>query len=100
NIPDDTAADGMEEDDAQTISTWGEPPEFGFEPKDRLTLAGPDGLGLIDIEDAGRVSGARFHYLMGDLVRLEFALMQWGLDTLGARRLAAAIPPVRVRDGG
>ena len=98
NIPDDTAADGMEEDDAQTISTWGEPPEFGFEPKDHLTLAGPDGLGLIDIEDAGRVSGARFHYLMGDLVRLEFALMQWGLDRLSGHGFTPVIPPVLVRE--
>jgi seryl-tRNA synthetase len=98
NIPDDTAADGMEEEDAQTLSTWGEPPQFGFEPKDHLTLAGPDGLGLIDMEDAGRVSGARFHYLMGDLVRLEFALMQWGLDTLASYGFTPVVPPVLVRE--
>src|SRR5215472_7998196 len=30
NLPDPTAADGMDEEDAQLIRTWGEPPRFGF----------------------------------------------------------------------
>ena len=64
---------------------YGKPPEFGFEPRDHLDLAGPEGLGLIDPESAARVSGSRFHYLKGDLVRLEFALIQWGLRSLPAR---------------
>ena len=64
-----------------------EPPQFEFEPKDHLTLAGPDGLGLIDMESAGRVSGSRFHYLLGDLVRLELALMSWGMDMLDRQGL-------------
>ncbi len=67
---------------------YGKPPEFGFEPRDHLDLAGPEGLGLIDPESAARVSGSRFHYLKGDLVRLEFALIQWGLAE--ARRARAS----------
>ena len=51
-------------------------PEFWFPPRDHLDIAGPEGLGLIDVEDGARVSGSRFHYLLGDLVRLEFALVQ------------------------
>ncbi len=65
--------------------------------KDHLDLAGPDGLGLIDTEAAGRVSGSRFHYLLGDLVRLEFALVQWGLAKLHARGFTPVIPPVLVK---
>jgi seryl-tRNA synthetase len=99
NLPDPTAAEGLAEDDAQTISTYGEPPQFGFEPKDHLTLAGPDGLGLIDMESAGRVSGSRFHYLLGDLVRLELALMTWGMDKLTAKGFFPVVPPVLVREG-
>ena len=98
NLPDATAADGLAEEDAETVSTHGAPPDFGFEPRDHLQLAGPEGLGLIDIEDAGRVSGSRFHYLLGDLVRLEFALMQWGLEKLTARGFVPVIPPVLVRE--
>ena len=76
---------------------YGSPPEFGFPPRDHLDLAGPEGLGLIDPEAAGRVSGSRFHYLLGDLVRLEFALVQWGLAKLHARGFIPVIPPVLVK---
>ena len=98
NIPDPTAADGLSEDDAVTLSTHGEPPEFGFDPKDHLDLAGPDGLGLIDMEAAARVSGSRFAYLKGDLVRLQFALVQWGLAQLVEDGFVPVIPPVLVRE--
>jgi seryl-tRNA synthetase len=98
NLPDPTAADGLTEEDAETVSTHGSPPEFGFQPKDHLELAGPDGLGLIDMEAASKLSGSRFHYLLGDLVRLEFALMQWGLDKLSRRGFVPVIPPVLVRE--
>src|SRR5215469_4062837 len=32
NLPDPTAADGMDEEDAELLRTWGDPPAFGFEP--------------------------------------------------------------------
>ena len=43
NLPDPTAADGMAEEDAQTLRTWGERPEFGFTPKDAADLGSPSG---------------------------------------------------------
>jgi seryl-tRNA synthetase len=98
NLPDESAADGMAEEDAVTVSTHGQPPDFGFPPKDHLELAGPEGLGLIDTEAAARVSGSRFHYLLGDLVRLEFALMQWGMAKLTDKGFLPVIPPVLVRE--
>jgi seryl-tRNA synthetase len=98
NLPDPTAADGLEEEDAETIRTWGEKPEFDFEPKDHYDLCGPDGLGLIDMEAASRVSGSRFHYLLGDLVRLELALVQWTMDKLVGKGHTPVIPPVLVRE--
>ncbi len=98
NIPDPTAADGLSEDDAVTLRTHGEPPRFDFTPKDHLDLAGPDGLGLIDMEAAARVSGSRFSYLKGDLVRLQFAMVQWGLAQLSGEGFVPVIPPVLVRE--
>jgi len=98
NLPDPSAADGMSEDDSVTISTYGQKPDFGFEPKDHLELAGPDGLGLIDIETAAKVSGSRFHYLLGDLVRLELAMVQWGMAKLTAKGFLPVVPPVLVRE--
>jgi seryl-tRNA synthetase len=98
NLPDPTAADGMSEDDSVTISTHGQKPDFGFEPKDHLELVGPDGLGLIDIEAAAKVSGSRFHYLLGDLVRLELAMVQWGMAKLTGKAFLPVVPPVLVRE--
>jgi seryl-tRNA synthetase len=97
NLPHASAPLGDTEEDAEIIRVYGSPPEFGFPPRDHLDLAGPDGLGLIDPEAAARVSGSRFHYLLGDLVRLEFALMQWGLSKLHARGFTPVIPPVLVK---
>ena len=37
-------------------------------------------LGVIDMERAAKVSGSRFAYLLGDLPRLEFALVRYALD--------------------
>jgi len=98
NIPDPTAAEGLAEEDAETIKVVGEKPHFSFEPKDHYDLCGPDGLGLIDMEAAARVSGSRFHYLLGDLVRLELALVQWAVDKLVSKGHTPAIPPVLVRE--
>ena len=39
NLPDPTAADGMAEEDAVTLRTHGEKPEFGFRP--RITSSWP-----------------------------------------------------------
>ncbi len=97
NLPHPSAPLGDTEEDAEVLRMYGSPPEFGFTPRDHLDLAGPDGLGLIDPEAAGRVSGSRFHYLLGDLVRLEFALVQWGLAKLHARGFVPVIPPVLVK---
>ena len=67
NLPHPSAADGMLEEDAQLIDTSSRPkPEFEWEPRDHLDLAGP----LIDVERAARTSGSRFTYLLGDIVRL------------------------------
>jgi seryl-tRNA synthetase len=97
NPPHPSAPVGDSEDDAEVVRVHGERPSFSFPPKDHLDLAGPGGLGLIDPERAARVSGSRFHYLLGDLVRLEFALMQWGMAKLSGRGFVPVIPPVLVK---
>jgi seryl-tRNA synthetase len=52
----------------------------------------------LDMETAARVSGSRFAYLMGPLVRLELALVQWALSLLEERGFTPVIPPVLVRE--
>jgi seryl-tRNA synthetase len=97
NPPHPSAPVGDTEEDAEVVRVHGERPSFPFPPRDHLDLAGPQGLALIDPERAARVSGSRFHYLLGDLVRLEFALVQWGMAKLSARGFVPVIPPVLVK---
>jgi len=63
-------------------------------PRDHLELAGE----RIDMERGARLSGSRFAYLRGDLVLLEFALVQWALHKLRGHGFEPVIPPVLVRE--
>jgi seryl-tRNA synthetase len=96
NIPDEGAPDGQSEEDNVEVRRWGEPPALGFEPQDHLALG--EALGLIDVERAARTSGARFAYLTGAAARIQFALVQMGLDFAEARGFVPVVPPVLVRE--
>jgi seryl-tRNA synthetase len=67
----------------------------GATGRDHVELVG-EWLGL---EQGARVSGSRFAYLIGPLVRLEFALVQWALELLSERGFTPVVPPVLVREG-
>ncbi len=91
NLPDPSAADGP---DDELMKLAGEPPEFTFQPRDHLELAGR----RIDMDHAAALSGSRFAYLRGELVMLELALVRWALELLGEHGLEPVIPPVLVRE--
>ncbi|MFA7309118.1 MAG: serine--tRNA ligase [Patescibacteria group bacterium] len=55
-------------------------PTFPFETKDHETLM--NNLNVIDFERGAKVAGAKFYFTKGDLVRLNFALLQYGMDVL------------------
>ncbi|MDJ0665292.1 MAG: serine--tRNA ligase [Acidimicrobiia bacterium] len=94
NLVDETAADGTEEEDAETLRVWGEPGEGDF--LDHVELG--EKHGFLDIERAAKVSGSRFGFLLGPLVRLEFALVNYALDRLEPHGFTPVVPPVLVRD--
>jgi len=96
NVPDEAAPDGLSEEDNVEVRRWGEPPAFDFEPRDHLALG--EALGLLDVERAAKTSGSRFAYLIGPAVRVQFALVQMGLDFAEARGFTPVIPPVLVRE--
>ncbi len=95
NLPEDSAPAGGEEDSA-VMHAWGSPREFGFPPLDHLDLALKHDL--IDMERGARTSGSRFAYLKGDLVFLQFALVQFALQKLASKGFRPTIVPVLVRD--
>jgi seryl-tRNA synthetase len=77
------------------LRTHGEPVAFDFEPRDHLELG--ELLGAIDMERGAKVSGARFTFLTGIGARLEFALMNLGLERALAAGFIPVIPPTLVR---
>jgi seryl-tRNA synthetase len=96
NLPDETVPDGLTDEDNEVVRVVGDPPVFDFEPKDHVELG--SALGMIDIERAARMSGSRFAYLLGPAVRVQFALVQYGLE-FGARHgMVPVVPPVLVRE--
>ena len=95
NLPDPTAPAGGEENSV-AMHHWGVPREFAFAPKDHLDLALP--YDLIDMERGARTSGSRFAYLKGDLVLLQFALVQFAMQKLASKGFRPVVVPVLVRD--
>lgn len=83
-----------DEDEGETLREVGEqspPPAFDH-------AAFGEHMGWVDSERAVRNSGSRFAYLMGEAVRLEFALVQWTMSKLVAHGFVPVIPPVLVRE--
>ncbi len=94
NLPDPTAADGMDEEDAQLVRSWGEPPKFGFEPRDTTEIA--SARGWIDMARGARLSGSRFAYRIGDIALAEMALYRYVIDKLTGRGFLLVLPPILV----
>lgn len=67
------------EDDNPVLEVHGKPTKFDFKPLDHVELA--EKLDLIDFDRATKVSGAKFYYLKNELTLLEFALIQYALNT-------------------
>jgi seryl-tRNA synthetase len=96
NLPDPTAADGMAEEDAQVVRTWGEPPQFSVPPRDHLEISSP--AGWIDMARGARTSGSRFAYRIGDVALAEMALFRFALDRITAQGFLPVLPPVLVSE--
>jgi len=94
NLPDPTAADGMDEEDAVLVRTWGEQPQFSFQPVDATELGSP--RGWIDMARGARLSGSRFAYRIGDVALAEQALYRYVIDKLTSRGFLLVLPPVLV----
>ncbi len=78
NLTRDEVPIGKSETDNITVKTWGEKPSFDFSPKPHWELG--EALGILDLERAAKLSGARFAVYMGAGARLERALISFMLD--------------------
>lgn len=77
NVPDASVPDGISEADNQEVRRWGDLTSFDFVARDHVDLAGGPGL---DLEQAAKISGARFSVMRGNVARLHRALVQFMLD--------------------
>ena len=71
---------GASEDENVVAKTVGTPTQFEFTPKNHAEIA--EQKGWLDKERAAKVAGSRFAYLKGDLVKLQFAIIQFVTDKL------------------
>jgi seryl-tRNA synthetase len=78
NLPSDSVPVGRSADDNVEARRWGTPPKFDFTPKPHWELG--EELGVLDLERAAKLSGARFAVYWGLGARLERALANFMLD--------------------
>ncbi len=78
NVLDASVPEGRDESDNVVVRTWGEKPEFAFEPKPHWDL-GTD-LGILDFERGVKLAGTRFYVYRGLAAKMERAIISFMLD--------------------
>ena len=91
NILREDVPEGKDESGNEKMRVVGDVTTFEFDPKDHLDIG--ETLGIIDNERASKIAGARFTYLKGDAVLLEFALVQYALTELVKEGFTPVVPP-------
>jgi seryl-tRNA synthetase len=95
NLTRDEVPAGLSEADNVTVKTWGEKKAYDFEPKPHWEVG--ESLGILDLERAAKLSGARFAVYMGAGARLERALISFMLDLHTAKHgYTEVLPPFMV----
>lgn len=91
NLPADDVPVGKDESDNKIVKQVGEPKKFDFPPRDHLELG--KALDILDFESGAKVAGAGFYYLKNEAVKLELALVNYGIDFLTKRGYIPYITP-------
>ena len=94
NLVHESVPIGVDDSANKEIKKWGNIPEFDFKIKDHIDIS--EDLNLVDLERAAKVAGARFYYLKNDLVRLNQALIHFGLDFLAEKGYSLVQPPYMI----
>ncbi len=89
NMPLDDVPVGVTEDENVVSKTVGEPRKFDFTPKNHWEILEP--RDMLDKERAAKIAGSRFGYLKGNLVRMQLAIEQYVMQTLGDEAVIAKL---------
>ena len=90
NLPDDDLLPGGKENN-EPLRYFGEPKKFDFEPKNHVDLC--TSLGLVDYERGTKLSGSGFWIYRGMGARLEWALLNYFIDTHIGDGYELILPP-------
>jgi seryl-tRNA synthetase len=94
NLPHDSVPEGKDEKDNVVVSSWGEKPRFDFQPKPHWDLG--EALGVLEWQQAAKLSGSRFTMYKGAAARLERALVSFFIDVHTSRGYTEILPPYLV----
>ena len=95
NIVNPSSPVGKTDEDNKELKKVGTPKDI-VSPLSHLNIG--ENLGLINVEKASSVSGSRFSYLFGDLVKIQFNLVSFAMNKLSEKGFNPTIPPVLVRE--
>src|SRR5665647_603023 len=95
NRLDEAVPQGKDSNDNVQVKTWGTIPQFTFPIKNHIDLALE--LDQIDMERAGKVSGARFFYLKNEVAMLDMALMCFAIEELSKKGYTPIVPPYMLK---
>ena len=93
NVLHDAVPYGESSEQNVTIKKWGTITKKSSKGHEEILTK----LGMLDIERAAKVAGARFYYLKGDMVLLEQSLMRFALDSLSKKGYTIVSPPYMVK---
>jgi seryl-tRNA synthetase len=91
NLLHESVPPGKDETENEVVRKWGKPPKFSFTPKHHIEIL--EGLGMVDVERASKVAGARTFFLKGDMVKLEHSIMRYAIDRISQKGFTPVEPP-------
>ncbi|MBN2454544.1 serine--tRNA ligase [Candidatus Woesearchaeota archaeon] len=95
NVLHESVPVGKDDTENKEVKKWGKPKKFSFKLKAHGELL--EERGLADFEKAAEVSGTGFHFIKGDLVLMEQALIDLALKSLVKKGYTPVSPPLIMR---
>jgi seryl-tRNA synthetase len=94
NPPHASVPDGADETQNRVVSVWGKKADYPFTPRPHWELG--ESLGVLEWQQAAKLSGARFTVYKGAAARLERALVSFFIDVHLSRGYTEVLPPYLV----
>ena len=94
NPPHESVPTGADEKENQVVKTWGEKKAYDFKPKAHWELG--EALGVLEWQQAAKLSGSRFTIYKGMAARLERAIASFFIDVHTSRGYTEILPPYLV----